>query len=337
MNSLTAAVVLLALALAGVVVRKTYFALPLHELKRRAARREKPYVQLYRAAAYGGSLRLLLWLYIGLTSAASFILLARSLPVWASLLIVGPLLWIIFSLLPATRVTRAGIFLTSLVTPPLTWLLNYLHPILGRAADAGRRRYGQPHTGIFERDDLLELIKRQQKQADNRLTEEELAILQRVLRFNDRSVGDVLTPRDQVRTVLTDDTIGPILIDEVHQSGQAFALVRKAKRGELVGTLAFQRLNLDSHGKVGDTMDTDIYYLNETDSLGQALHAFFTTNQPLFVVVNNTEEYVGVLTIANVLTELLGHVPGEEFDQYADPAAVASRHHTVKTDDEVVE
>ena len=94
-------------------------------------------------------------------------------------------------------------------------------------------------------------------------------------------------------------------------------------------------------------MHAKIYYLNEEDNLGQALHAFFMTNQPLFVVVNNAGEYVGVLTIAAVLTQMLGHVPGESFDRYADPEAVASRHvkptepeteeTPVKTDDEVVE
>jgi CBS domain containing-hemolysin-like protein len=335
MNSLTAALICLVLALGGVVVRKTYFALPLRELKRRAADHQKPYVQLYRAAAYGDTLRALLWLYIGLSGAGAVVLLARSLPVWASLLVVGPLLWITFSLLPASRTTRTGTLLTSLVTPTLTWLLNYLHPTLSRAAEPVRRRYSG-HTGLFERDDLLDLLDRQRQQPDNRLTDEELSIIRRVLQFNQRTVGDIMAPAKQVKTVLADDTIGPILIDELHQSGQAFALVRQSKRGELLGTLAFSRLNLDSHGKVGDTMDQAIYYLNESDSLGQALHAFFTTNQPLFVVVDSAEEFIGVVTITDVLTELLGHVPGETFDQYADPSAVAARY-TVKTDDEVVE
>jgi CBS domain containing-hemolysin-like protein len=337
MNSLTAALLLLLLALVGVVVRKTYFALPLHELKRRASRREQPAVQLYRAAAYGASLRSLLWLYIGLTSAAAFVLLARSLPVWASLLLVALLLWIVFSLLPSTRTTRFGTWLTMLVTPPLTWLLNYLHPALNRSVDTVRKRYtNAAHTGIFERQDLLELLKRQRNQADNRLTGEELDIIARVLKFNDKTVGDIMTPSSRIKTVLADDTVGPILIDELHQSGQQFALVRLSKRGELVGTLAFSRLNLDSQGKVGDSMDPRLYYLHEDDGLGQALHAFFATNQPLFVVVSTAGDNVGVLTIAGVLKELLGHVPGEEFDQYADLAAVAARH-AVKTDDKVVE
>jgi Mg2+/Co2+ transporter CorC len=73
-----------------------------------------------------------------------------------------------------------------------------------------------------------------------------------------------------------------------------------------------------------------VYYLHDGDRLGQALHAFFTTDHSLFVVVDNFEEYVGVLTIADVLRQLLGRVPGDDFDQYADLAVVAARHTAIK-------
>ena len=94
MTNYILAIILLMLALAGVVIRKTYFYIPPRELKRRAEKHDEVAAQLYRAVAYGNSLRSLLWLYIGLVSAASLIVLARQLPVWVSILIVGPLLWI---------------------------------------------------------------------------------------------------------------------------------------------------------------------------------------------------------------------------------------------------
>jgi CBS domain containing-hemolysin-like protein len=359
MTNLILAVVLLLMSLVGIVARKTYYYLPLRELKRRAAKHDPVAVKLYRAAAYGNSLSGLLWLYIGLTGAASIILLARMLPVWASLLIVGPLLWIAFSLIPATRTTKAGIYLTRLITPLLAWLLNYLHPLISRGTDAVEQRYTAPaHTRLFEREDLLDLIKRQQHQADNRLTDEELEIIKRTLRFDDYLVNEVMTPRKHIKTVLAGDTVGPILIDEVHKSGQDYALVRESRKGPFTGTLAFKRLDLQSSGKVKGLMDPEIYYLHENDTLGQALHAFFVTNHPLFLVVDNFEDYVGVLTIEDVLHQLLGHVPGDDFDQYTDIALVAARHTKpakagkpeksdqeplesdetpVKTDDEVVE
>lgn len=341
MNSLLTALIFLVLALAGVVIRKTYFALPLRELKRRAVKHDQPAEQLYRAAAYGQSLRTLLWLYIGLTSAIALVLLARNLSVVVSILVVGPLLWIAFSLIPATRTTAVGIRLTSLATPLITWLLNYLHPMLSRGADLVENRYKTPvHTGIFEREDVIDLMKRQKHQPDNRLTEEEIDIISRVLKFEDYTVGSIMVPRSEIKVVLADDTIGPILIDELHQTGQDFALVRASRKGEFIGSLAFHQLTLESTGKVGDTMQDVVYYVHEADSLSRALHAFFTTNHPVFVVVNSSEEYVGVLTINSLLKQLLGHIPGEDFDQYADPVAVAARHSQqtpVKTDDEVVE
>jgi CBS domain containing-hemolysin-like protein len=325
--SLTLAIVLLILAIAGVVVRKTYYYLPVRELKRQAEKHDKLAVQLYRAVAYGSSLRGLLWLYIGLTSAASFVVLARVLPVWASLLVVGPLLWIAFSVIPATRVTAIGARLTMLVTPAIAWLLNYLHPLLHRSVDFAQRHYAQPpHTGIYERDDLLQLIERQQQQTDSRLSQEELEIAKRALSFDEHTVADILTPRKQIKTVLADDTIGPILIDEVHQTGQDFVLVGESKKGPIIGTLHTNRLNLHSQGHVRDVMDKTVYYLHENDNLSQALHAFFVTNHPLFVVVNSFEEYVGVVSVENMLRQLLGHVPGDDFDQYADLPTVAARH-----------
>ncbi|MEK7599592.1 MAG: CBS domain-containing protein [Patescibacteria group bacterium] len=346
MSNLTFAIILLLLALAGVVIRKTYFYLPVKELKRQAEKHQPLASQLYRAVAYGNSLRGLLWLYIGLTSAASLVLLARELPIWVSLLIVGPLLWIAFSLIPATRITKIGAKLTMLVTPPIAWLLNYLHPILSRGAEVVEQRYvASDHTGLYERGDLIELIKQQQHQTDSRISDEELDIAKRALSFEDHTVGDVMTPRKGIKIILADDTVGPILIDEVHKSGHDYALVRETRKGPFVGSLGVGQLDLHSTGKVSGIMKPTVYYLHEDDPLNQALHAFYVTNSSLFVVVNGFEEYIGILTIENVLNQLLGHVPGDDFDQYADMAFVAARHAKsqksdetpVKTDEEVVE
>jgi CBS domain containing-hemolysin-like protein len=328
MNSdLILAIVLLLLSLWGVVARKTYFYLPPKELKRQAEENDPVALKLYRAVAYGDSLRGLLWLYIGVTSAASIVLLARILPIWASLLIVGPLLWVAFSLVPAGRTTRLGVRLTLAITPAVSRLLSLLHPALSRSTTMVERRYSsKDHTRLFNREDLLELIERQQSQTDSRLSEAELEVARRALHFNDYHVSDVLVPRKKLKNVLTKDTVGPILIDELHKAGQAHLAVRETSKGSVVGTLSLSRLGIESKGKVGDVMDTDVYYLHENDSLSEALHAFFATDHPVFVVVNNFEEYLGVVSVENIIEQLLGQVEGEDFEHYENLSAVAARH-----------
>lgn len=327
------ALILLLLAIGGVVVRKTYYYVPVRELKRRAEANDPLAKKIYPAVAHGSSLRALLWLYIGLTTAASLVLLARQLPIWASLLIVGPILWAAFSWLPASRVTKVGASLTSFVTPAITWLLSYLHPLLSRSTDAIQKRTSvKNHTEIYEREDLIKLIEDTQWQKDSRITEEELDIAKRALSFSDFTVADILTSRKKIKTVLASDTIGPVLIDELHKSKQDYVLVREKKDGDVVGTLEFDRLGLNSDGRVGDLMNSEVHYVHENDSLGEVLHAFFVTNNPIFIVVNSFEEYIGIVSVQNILKQLLGHVPGEDFDQFSDISAVSNRHQKSKID-----
>ncbi len=336
MSNLVLAILFLFLAFGGVVVRKTYYYLPAYELKRRAEQNDRLASQLYRAVAYGNSLRGLLWLYIGLTTAAGLILLARSLHIWLSLLIVAPLLWIAFSFIPATHITRLDTGLTKLVTPIIARLLNYVHPLLDRSTNIVQRRYiGSEQTRLFEREDLLELIERQGFQTDNRLTDEELQIVRQALSFSDYKVSEILIPRKKIKTVLANDTVGPVLIDELHKSGQQHVLVRDKSKGQVIGTLAVGQLGLESSGKVRDLMDHTVYYLHQDDYLSDALHAFFVTNHSMFVVVNSFEEFVGIVTVGSMIHQLLGHIPGDDFDQYANLSAVAARHVHHKKSDQI--
>jgi putative hemolysin len=332
------AVIFLILAWAGVVIKKTYYYLPANEMKRRAAKGDPLASSLYRAVGFGNSLSVLLWIYIGLTSAAGLVILAKHFSLVVSLVIAAVLLWIAFSIVPASRITKVGVRLTKLATPLIAWILNYLEPLLSRGAHTVETRYiAGGHTRLFEREDLVELIERQKFQEDNRLSEEELEIVRRAISFDEYKVRDVLTPRKQVKTILASDTIGPILIDELHKSGQTYVLVKDKPKGQVVGTLAFDQLGLNSKGRVQEVMNNTVYYLHENDSLSEALHAFFVTNHAMFIVVDSHAEFIGIITVENVIKHLMGHVPGDDFDQYADPAAVAARHTHYEEKEEVSE
>lgn len=326
MVSFIFALLFLAIAIGTVIVRKTYYAVPLKELKRQAKARNMPAAVLYDAVAYGASLRLLLWAVIGLSSAAGIILLARTAPFVVALVLVTAVLWAAFSWLPASRVSGPGTKMTVAITPSVVWILRTAYPLLRRVADRAEKKVKvHQHTGVFERDDLVALVQQQAEQDDSRLTIEELAIVQRALSFGDHLVRSVLTNRKQVQIIGTNDTVGPVLIDELHKTGAPFVLVQDEQK-ELVGVLVVARLGLHSGGLVRDHMVPRVYYIHESDSLREALHAFFVTNSPVLVVINSHEEYVGIITIESIVRQLLGHLPGEDFEQYADKSLVAARH-----------
>jgi CBS domain containing-hemolysin-like protein len=77
-------------------------------------------------------------------------------------------------------------------------------------------------------------------------------------------------------------------------------------------------------GSVRDIMRRKVTYVHEDFTLYQTLQAFIKTKQHLFVVVNSFEEYVGIITIEDVLERVIGKLIVDEFDRYDDLRAVAA-------------
>lgn len=319
------AIIFAVLALFGISLRKTYNYVPVKELKRQAQHGDPLAKVLYRAVAYGASLQLFLWLFIGVTAALSMILFTSVAPSWLAFLAIVGLLWYGFAWLPEGHLTSFGARVVMKVTPAIEWLLNYLHPLFDRLIRFVRRhRPVTFHTGLYEREDLLHLLEEQRAQPDSRIPHEELDILLHAVTFGDKVVSDILVPRRIVKMVSENETIGPVLINELHESGHSRFPVYKDKQDEVTGTLFLRDLlNVKQGGKVASHMHSKVVYVHEDHSLYQVLHAFLTTKHHLFIVVNSFEEYVGIVTIEDVLEQIIGHKIVDEFDNYDDLRAVA--------------
>jgi CBS domain containing-hemolysin-like protein len=72
-------------------------------------------------------------------------------------------------------------------------------------------------------------------------------------------------------------------------------------------------------------MHHQVCYVHEDQPLGEVMRAILKTHQQLFVVVNSFEEYVGIITMEDILEEVIGQQIVDEFDQYEDMRAVAAR------------
>lgn len=312
----------------GVALRKTYDYLPRKELKRQARAGDPVATVLYRAVAYDSSLRVLLWLFIGIMAAAGFVLFARVAPPILAFVAIAGLLWYGFVWMPTARVSNFGARLVVWVTPFIAWLLNYLHPVFSRLANAtAPRRSAMFHTGLYEREDLVDFLETQRGMTDSRISEAEIDMAIHALTFGEKTVGEIMTPRRVVKMVSADDTIGPILLDELHDSGHSRIPVYGNTQSDILGVLYLRDLIDARHGgKVHAEMEKKVFYVHEDEGLYQVLHAFIKTKHHLFVVVNSFEEYVGIVTIEDVIEQVVGHKIEDEFDKYDDMRAVAQSH-----------
>jgi CBS domain containing-hemolysin-like protein len=320
--------ILLALGLIKcILLYKLYNSVPALELKRQARAGNKRSASLYKAANYEAGLDLFLWLAGTAFAAVLFIWSART-NWWLAAIVVVAAAWLVIWA-PAPRWQGWAGALSSLSAKYLAGLLSFLNPVLSRLAavypPAGRVRL---HTGLYEKKDLLDLLSKQNNQLDNRIDAADLRIAGGAMSFGDKLVRDVMTPRRQIKLVSANETVGPMLMDELHKTGHSrFPVTKdstKAASPDIIGTLYLKDIiGYEGGGKVKDLARKDVYYVNEDSNLRQALSAFLKTHHHLLVVVNSFEEIAGVLSIEDVMEQIIGQPITDEFDNYEDLRMVA--------------
>ena len=160
------------------------------------------------------------------------------------------------------------------------------------------------------------------------LTADEKKLLVSGLNFRDKKVSSVMTPRSVVIGVSQDELVGPLMLDELHKTGHSRFPVYDTDIDHIVGILHIRELValIDKKSQTAaKAMDTKVYYIDENHPLSAALAAFLKTRHHMFVVVNEYRETVGLLTLEDVIEELLGREIIDEYDVYDDLRAFAKK------------
>ncbi len=317
-------ILLLLFGLLSLALQRFYSSIPARELKRLAARGDHLAAALFRPVAYGESMRVLLWTLFGLGLSFGILFVTMGLTAPFAFVVIAVSL-VAMILLLSIRLTVHSAKVAVQAAPALTWILRYIHqPFAAAAAQVNRFRSHEPHTGIYEKEDLFALLRQQKEQLDNRITDNELDILERAVRFDERHAADVALPMSEVHMVRMDDHIGPVLLKELHDSGQHSFLVYADSLEHVVGTLYLRdAVQAKEGGRVSDLVRPRLAFVHEDFTLRNVLQAFMKTSQFMVVVINSFEEAIGIITLEQLLGELIGET-GDDSVAYEDRSTIAS-------------
>lgn len=134
-----------------------------------------------------------------------------------------------------------------------------------------------------------------------------------------------MTPRAKIITINRNETIGPLLLDRLHKVGRMFLPVIDKDLDHIIGVLnvhSLMPLN-PALKEVGEAMNPRLFYIHQDQPLAALIAAFLRTGQHLFIVINDSEEAVGIITIEDVLRQLVGSEEPRHNLEYEDPHAIA--------------
>ncbi|MFZ1324067.1 MAG: CBS domain-containing protein [Candidatus Saccharimonadales bacterium] len=278
---------------------------------------------LYPLKARGSAVLLTIELFRALAISGTLVTLAYSM--W------GGLAWLTgATVLFAVFVVLSELYLKPLGTRLLVWsgswllaLAQFLKPVtltLGRVLD----RFIAKQPVIMTRSELMHTIGALSP-ADTDLSADELRIIKHSMAFGEKSVHDIMTPRSVIVSIKEDDVLSPVLLDELHKSGHSRFPVLAANEDHAAGILYTKDLHdLKRHGLAGELMHRPVHYVNENRELDHVLQAFIKTKQHMFMVVNEFAEITGLVTIEDVMEQILGKPIIDEFDRYDSMRDVAA-------------
>ncbi len=318
-------ILLIAFTFYGILLIRSLEFMSVRELKRQARAGNKDAQAVYPVRAYGMQLWILLWTVLGFLT-TSIILLLKSV-IGSALLIIlinVPLIVILHAILPWSKRPKPSLHMAAVASPYLEWVLIKTYPIMRRLEKwVGRWIQPEPFMLIQSKEELLEILRHNADEFD-KISKHELKIAENALIFGEKLVTDHMTPLNAVYFVNNEEELTPVVINELHDSGHSRFPVYHENNQNVIGTLYLRdAVRLKNPKPVHKVMREDVYYINEQQPLDYALHAFIKTKHHLFVVVNEFEDVVGVITIEDVIKEIIGHSINDENDKYDDMRAVA--------------
>ncbi len=166
-------------------------------------------------------------------------------------------------------------------------------------------------TSTFQPSSTIELMDQISKLPASVVDSNQKNRLVRVIESETKVVKDIMTARRKVVSVKPSAILGPVVLSDLQKSGHGFFPVVD-KGAEPEGILDISDISdiqsAKQQGRVRDIMSTQLIWVEEDTSLSELIQAFLSEKQYLMLVRNLDGDFTGIVTIADLMKQLIGVV-----------------------------
>lgn len=204
------------------------------------------------------------------------------------------------------------------LAPSLRTLMTLLSPITVLFSGISKfitRLFGVPDAPTVTEDELYDIIESIGEEGG--IEEEASRLIHSALEFDDITVQQVLTPRNRMVTVALDDSCEEIL-SVIRESRHSRLPVYDKTPDNIVGILGIRRylkayLAQGENVSLAELMDPP-YFLPRKRRIDDALSEMSGRKQHIAVVCDDFGGVLGIVTVEDILEELVGEIWDEDDD-----------------------
>lgn len=196
---------------------------------------------------------------------------------------------------------------------PISWILN--------------KTLGDELPTIYSKQELMRIVEEHEDDKKSDLDEDEERIVKGALTFSDKIVEDIMTPSTVVHMFEYSQKIDDKMLRAVRDSGLSRFPVYSDSQDNVVGILySYQLIGNSNIGKiVGKVALDSVRFIKETDSLDDTLRMFLRERKHLCIVQDEFGGLAGVVTLEDVLEEIIRKEIVDESDIHTDMRVFARK------------
>ncbi|MCF7927151.1 MAG: hemolysin family protein [Candidatus Izimaplasma sp.] len=201
------------------------------------------------------------------------------------------------------------VFVTMKMTTPFVWLLtvstNGVLKVLGIKM--------KPDSSRISETEIKELIL--YGHLEGLYNQDEKEMLEHIFRFDDITVKMIMTPKDKLE-MLSADTSLKEAYDLIIQSGYSRVPIFDKDKDNVIGVLLTKDLmkaykEKDVNKTVVEDIVHDAYFSFSYVKINYLFQRLRTQKQHMAIIVNEANEFLGVVTLEDILEELVGEIYDE--------------------------
>lgn len=180
---------------------------------------------------------------------------------------------------------------------------------------------------VYSKNELVKLIEDHEDMMESDIDEDEERILKGALSFSRKKADSIMTPRTEIIAFSAEDKLTKETILKIKNTGRSRIPIYEDSLDNIVGVLYAK--DLIGGGENGRSLKSiardDVIFVDSDKPLDDLLNAFKKNKRHLFVVLNEFGGVSGIVTIEDVIEEIIGDEIVDEFDKYEDLQKVARK------------
>lgn len=160
----------------------------------------------------------------------------------------------------------------------------------------------------------------EESQREGLIEDDEQTMLAGALAFVERSVADVMVPRDRIRSVAATESVANVE-EVIRETGHSRVLVDGARPGSLAGFVHVKDLLALSDDEQAGTLPRSLirltFSVSCTEELGPLLVRMRATQRHLAIVIDDQRTAIGLVTLEDIIESIVGDI-FDETDQLSE-------------------